>query len=108
MMSFKEQLEKDFESVFFNMDEFAEIHSINGAKIPIVVDNEKLLEMNLGKTVETNGIIEDDIMFFVRKKDLSEPPVVDNLMDFDGETYPIGHVLEDLGGYTVILRGNAG
>ncbi len=108
MRSFKDQLEKDFTQTFFNPAEFAEPHMIDGEERLVVVDNETLLEMNLGKTVETNGIFEDDIMFFIQKKDLEKPPIVDNLMEFDGETYPIGHVLEDFGGYTIILRGNAG
>lgn len=108
MKSFKDQLEEDFEQTFFNLDEFAEMHTIDGKEIPVVVDNETLLELDMGKTVDTDGIFEDDKMFFVQKKDMDSPPVIDQLIDFDGETYPVGKVLEDCGGYTVILRGNAG
>lgn len=35
MKSFKEQLEKDLDSVFFNMNEFAETHMIDGKKSPL-------------------------------------------------------------------------
>ena len=33
MKSFKEQLEKDFETTFFNTDEFAEIHELQGNEL---------------------------------------------------------------------------
>ena len=72
------------------------------------MDNETLLELNLGKTADTDGIFQDNKMFFVQKKDLDFEPVIDQIIEFDGESYPIGQVLEDYGGYTIILRGNAG
>ena len=96
MKSFKEQLEKDLDSVFFNMNEFAETHMIDGKEVPIVLDNDRIIELSMGKTVETRGIFTDDILFFVQKKD----------MEFDGEMYPISDVKEDFGGYTIILTGN--
>ena len=108
MRSFKEQLEKDFDNTFFNLDEFAELHTIDGNEIPVVVDNETLLELNLGKTSDTDGIFRDDKMFFVQKKDLGFEPVVGQIIELDGESYPVGQVLEDYGGYTIILRGNSG
>lgn len=106
MRVFKEQMEKDFDAVFFNRDEFAELHSIDGKEIPVVVDNDTLLALKLGANADSDGIFEDAKMFFVRKKDLAYEPVIGQLMDFDGETYPIGNIVEDFGGYTIILRGN--
>ena len=48
MRSFKEQLEKDFDGTFFNLDEIAELHTIDGNEIPVVVDNETLIQLNMG------------------------------------------------------------
>lgn len=106
MRSFQEQLEKDFDRVFFNTEEFGEIHDIDGEKVPIVVDNETLLELNLGKTADSDGIFQDNRMFFIQKKHMPNHPVIGQVMEFDGEMYQVGNVLEDFGGYTVILRGN--
>lgn len=108
MRSFKEQLEKDFKDTFFNLNEFAEIHNVDGDDIPVVVDNETLLQLNLGKTVDSDGIFENSKMFFVQKEHISDQPVIDQVMEFDGEVYQVGNVLEDFGGYTIILKGNAG
>lgn len=108
MRTFKKQLEKDFLQTFFNPAEFGETHTINGDEILVVVDNETLLELNLGKTADTDGIFREDKMFFVQKKDLGFEPVIGQIIEFDGESYTVGQVLEDYGGYTIILRGNAG
>ena len=108
MRSFKEQLEKDFDNTFFNLDEFAELHTIDGNEIPVVVDNETLLRLNMGKTVESDGIFTDNIIIFVQRKYLDYEPVIGQVIDFDGVIYPIDNVLSDTGGYTVILRGNEG
>lgn len=106
MRNFKEQLEKDFDSTFFNLNEFAEIHLINDNEVPIVVDNDTLMELNLGKNTDADGIFTDDKMFFVQKKDLDFEPVAGQHIKFDGEFYPISNVLEDSGGYTIVLTGN--
>lgn len=108
MRSFKEQLEKDFDGTFFNLDEFAELHTIDGKEIPVVVDNETLIQLNMGKTVNSDGIFTDSIIIFVQKKYLDYEPVIGQVMDFDGVAYPVDNVLSDTGGYTVVLRGNEG
>ena len=84
MRSFKEQLEKDFDDTFFNLDEFAELHTIDGNEIPVVVDNEALLSLNMGKTVETDGIFTDSIIIFVQRKYLDYEPVIGQVIEFDG------------------------
>ena len=120
MRSFKDQLEKDFDSTFFNMNEFAELHNIDGKEVQVlnwmkaqsyirkdrIVDNDTLLALNLGKNADSDGIFEDAKLFFILKKYLDSEPVIGQIIDFDGESYPIGNILEDFGGYTIILRGN--
>ena len=59
MRTFKEQLEKDFHDAFFNLNEFAELHNIDGKNVPVVVDNDTLLALNLGKNADSDGIFED-------------------------------------------------
>ena len=108
MKSFKEQMERDLDSTFFNTDEFAELHTVDGKEIPVVVDNETLLQLNMGKTVNSDGIFTDSIIIFVQKKYLDYEPVIGQVIDFDGVTYPVDNVLSDTGGYTIILRGNEG
>ena len=108
MISFEEQMEKDFDDTFFNLEEFAELHMIDGKEIPVVKDSETLMQLNLGKTAHSDGIFTDSIVLFVQKKHMEYEPVIGQIMEFDGVTYPIDNVLSDTGGYTIILRGNEG
>ena len=43
-MSFKDQIRQDLDAVFLNVDEFAELHRIEGKEIPVVVDNDQLVK----------------------------------------------------------------
>ena len=43
-MTFKEQLQKDTKAIFFNQKEFSEVHMLNGREVPIIIDNNELLE----------------------------------------------------------------
>ncbi len=98
-------MKKIFETTFFNTDEFAEIHELQGNEVPVVVDNDIIITP-LGKHADADGIFTDDKMIFVQKKYLEFEPVAGQHLSFDGEIYPIKTVNEDMGGYTIILSGN--
>ena len=68
MKSFKEQLEKDLDSVFFNMDEFAETHMIDGKEVPIVLDNDRIIELSMGKPLRHAESSRTTFCFSCRKK----------------------------------------
>ena len=46
-MTFKEMLQKDIKNVFLNLNEFAEIHDLNGYKVAAVIDDDFLDEITL-------------------------------------------------------------
>ena len=106
MRTFKEQLQKDFDNIFFNLDEFAEIHTVEGQEVSVVIDTDNLLELDLGKKEHSDGVYTDEKMLFIQKKDLDFEPVAGQHLNFDGEVYPILNVFEAMGGYTIILRSN--
>lgn len=108
MKTFKEQLEKDMNSTFFNPLEFAEPHTINGETVSVVTDNDYLAKLYLGKNEHDDGILTDKILIFVRECDIDFEPVSEMLIDYDGEQYGITDVKTDYGGYTIILGANLG
>lgn len=107
-MTFADQLEKDLDSIFFNPLEFGELHTINGKEMMIVVDNDMLAKLELGKTERDDGILSDKILIFVREKDLDFEPVSEMLIEYDGNQHEITDVLRDFGGYTIVLGANQG
>ena len=43
-MNFKEMIHKDLRHVFFNTNEFAEQHTLNGISVEVIIDNDRLKE----------------------------------------------------------------
>lgn len=105
-MGFREQLQEDLDTVFFNPDEFAEGHVINGENVDIIVDNDALAELFLSRQIHTEQIFTDSIMFYVRKKDLGFEPVPGQYIDYDGHGYLVTDVKTDDDSYTVVLGVN--
>ena len=48
-MNFKEQLERDLENVFFNLDEFAEIVNLNGVEVKGIFQSVKYEPFSINK-----------------------------------------------------------
>lgn len=105
-MTFKEQFKADLNEVFFNLDEFAEDHKINGSIVNVVVDNDTLAELFISRQIHTEQIFTDAIMFYVRKCDLGFEPVPGQYIDYDDRGYLVTDVKTDDEAYTVILGAN--
>ncbi|WP_242864992.1 hypothetical protein [Clostridium botulinum] len=101
-MSFKDIVQNDINSVFINIDEFGEKHYIDGIIKTVLVDNETLKERN---QKEYDGIIQADLLYFIKSKDLVNKIKVGELQRFDGAIYTVFDVKYDSGIYEVILQG---
>lgn len=102
-MAFKDYLQADIDNVFFNTDEFAEPHMINGSSVNIVIDNER--SERLGST-GTVGIFGTVIVYYVKASDLPSKPKIGDVQDFDDAYYQVADAKEELGVYEIILRGS--
>lgn len=106
-MGFKEQYLDDLDSVFFNSEEFAEPHMINGVEVDIVVDNDKLAELYIAKETHTEELFKDAILFYVRRKHLDFEPVPGQYLEYDGQGMLISDVkTDDPESYTIVLGAN--
>ena len=102
-MSFKEQLQKDLDSVFFNLDEFAELHRIEGKEIPVVVDNDQLNKLKKGQIL---GLIEADMLLMGKESDFPANLEPGRLLNVDGREMLVANSGKDLGLVEVALRQN--
>lgn len=100
-MNFKEVLEDDLSTVFFSLDEFAEIHNVNGRDISIVIDDNKLKEnkMKVGE-----GTYVGDVLFYTKKSNFDDKPVKTERMLFDSEIYRVSDIEEDMEMYIITLE----
>lgn len=102
-MSFKEQLQKELDSVFLNLDEFAELRRVEGKKIPVVVDNDQLNKLNKGQIL---GLIEADMLLMGKESDFPADLESGRLLNVDGREMLVANSGKDLGLVEVALRQN--
>lgn len=102
-MSFKEQIQKDLDTVFLNLDEFAELHRVEGKKIAVVVDNDQLNKLKEGQIL---GIIEADMLLMGRECDFPANLAPGNIINVDGRELIIANSGKDMGLVEVALSQN--
>lgn len=105
-MSFKDQLAKDIESVFFNTDEFAEEHFINDKPVKCVVEKtevDKWANQRYEMMVEADGTFISMITIYFPKSAINFPLVEGQLIKFDSVRYKIESVQNQGGVYELKL-----
>lgn len=96
-MSFRDQMAADL-AVIFNIDEFAEMHTINGKQVKCVVDSDKLLAQ-AGEFNLTAGMT----MIYVPVTELSFVPIPGMQLLYDGKPSQISTVNTTAGVYEILL-----
>lgn len=104
MPKLKDYIYNDLD-VFFDADEFAEEHEIDGVRMPIIIDNDLLKEQQ-SKLTDPSGFIVADLLFHAKKSCFARRPEPGNLLMFDGKPRRIADVQEDGGVYTITLAVN--
>ena len=102
-MSFKEQILKDLDAVFFNLDEFAELHRVEGVQIAVVVDNDRLNKLKKGQIL---GLVEADMLLMGREVDFPANLEPGRLLNVDGREMLVANSGKDMGMVEVALRQN--
>lgn len=102
-MSFKEQILKDLDAVFLNVDEFAEYHRVEGVQIPVVVDSDQLNKLKQGQIL---GLIEADMLLMGRETDFPRDLEPGRLLNVDGRELIVVNSGKDMGLVEVALRQN--
>lgn len=102
-MSFKETIQADLSSIFFNLDEFAELHIIDGKEMKVIVDEDMLKERQI-KAAE--GVYTGTLLFHVEKSTFGEKPAVGQRLRFDNRVFTVNDFQDSDGMYTITLEGN--
>ncbi|CDG37250.1 hypothetical protein CTHBC1_2667 [Acetivibrio thermocellus BC1] len=102
MKSFKEQITADLQ-IFLNLDHFAELHTVEGQEIKVVLDDDKLVERQGGAEL---GVAEADLLMYAKASDLPPRKAPGSAINIDGREYIVTDWREDMGLATVALRQN--
>lgn len=104
MSSFKDILKQDA-LIFFNCDEFAETHTIDGRSLVVVIDNDKLMERT---QKDFYGMSIGEILYYVKADDFGDLPEQGTPQNFDDMNMYVFNAREDNGIYEIILHQNRG
>jgi|SRR5690554_2299311 len=103
MPRLKDYFDPDLE-IFFDLDEFAEVHTVNGESMPVIIDDDALKEAQAN---QADGVFRAEIAFMVKKEDFGSLPAVGQIVTFDSRrTLRVIDATEDTGVYTIILGAN--
>ncbi|SHN77278.1 hypothetical protein [Desulfitobacterium chlororespirans] len=98
MSSFKDFVRSDL-NTFFNADELAELHTLDGVEMMAIVDSDGFEEFS-GRSVEIEnamqGIFTSSVTLFVKSSDY-EKPNVGYRLKLDGEYYYVTGASEAAG-----------
>lgn len=101
-MSFKDMVQRD-RSIFLNIDEFGEVHKVEGRNITVVIDDNTLRERQGGAEV---GVAESSLLLFAYVEDLPPRREAGESINVDGREYIVDDWSEDMGIAQVALGQN--
>lgn len=99
-MGFKDQIRKDLDTVFLNVDEFAELHRIEGRQVAVVVDNDRLTNLKKGQIL---GLVEADMLILGKESDFPRDLEPGRLLNVDGRELLVMNSGRDMGLVEVAL-----
>lgn len=102
-MSFKEQIARDLDTVFLNLDDFAEPHRIEGKEVAVVVDSDQLNTLKKGQIL---GLVEADMLIMGREVDFPDELDPGRLLNVDGREMIVELSGKDMGLVEVALNQN--
>ncbi|WJQ12761.1 hypothetical protein QT238_11270 [Geobacillus stearothermophilus] len=109
MSNFKTYAEREL-LTFFNVDEFADYHDIDGHQVLAIIDSDQFGERprdpaDLYRV--TDGIYQASIVVYVKTTDYAKP-VVGQQIYVDGEDYYVTAVAEEAGVLKIAATANEG
>ena len=107
-MGLKEVIKEDLEEVFFNLEEFAEFHEINGKQMLVILDENELTERNATQKVgrHYDGVYTSSLLLYVKAEDYGIRPKVGSVVRIDGKTYSVTEAVDESGVYSITLGAN--
>nr|DAU43399.1 MAG TPA: ATP-binding sugar transporter [Caudoviricetes sp.] len=101
-MSHKTQMAADIDAVFFELDEYAELRTVNGKPMHVVDDSDSLHDWSDGQ--HTDGLYTSDRLLRIPAHEYGPRPKAQSDVTIDGAHYRVVEATDDLGVYALRLR----
>lgn len=105
-MSFKDQIKQDLSDVFLNLDEFADLHRIEGKEVPVVIDSDMLEKLSKIGDNRIHGMDKADMVIMGKASDLPENLDPGRLLNLDGREVIVVTTTSEMGLVQIAVRQN--
>lgn len=105
-MSFKDQIKQDLSDVFLNLDEFADLHRIEGKEVPVVIDSDIMAKLSKIGDNRIHGMDEADMVIVGKASDLPENLDPGRLLNLDGREVIVVTTTSEMGLVQIAVRQN--
>lgn len=105
-MSFKDQIKQDLSDIFLNLDEFADLHRIEGKEVPVVIDSDIMAKLSKIGDNRIHGMDEADMVIMGKASDLSENLDPGRLLNLDGREVIVVTTTSEMGLVQIAVRQN--
>ena len=105
-MSFKDQIKQDLSDIFLNLDEFADLHRIEGKEVPVVIDSDIMAKLSKIGDNRIHGMDEDDMIIMGKASDLPENLDPGRLLNLDGREVIVVTTTSEMGLVQIAVRQN--
>lgn len=109
-MTFKEQIAHDNKVIFMNLNEFSEIHTVNGKEMAVLIDSNEMIDREkryqYKRSLYADGVYMKELLIYVKAEDFGKLPAVGRILTLDGKTYTISDAINEDGIYSLCLEAN--
>lgn len=105
-MSFKDQIKQDLSNIFLNLDEFADLHRIEGKEVPVVIDSDIMAKLSKIGDNRIHGMDEADMVIMGKASDLPENLDPGRLLNLDGREVIVVTTTSEMGLVQIAVRQN--
>lgn len=105
-MSFKDQIKQDLSDIFLNLDEFADLHRIEGKEVPVVIDSDIMAKLSKIGDNRIHGMDEADMVIMGKASDLTENLDPGRLLNLDGREVIVVTTTSEMGLVQIAVRQN--
>lgn len=107
MSPFKALVKQDAENLFLNPDEFGEVHTVDGRKMVIAIDDYEQQDRSKAVLDATDfeGIFNNRRLIYVRAREYGALPDIGKVLNLDGTPTRITKATDEDGIYALEIEG---
>ena len=101
MSAFKDAVANDVTSVFLNVNEFADVHEVQGIRVHCVIDEDLVREAD----ASLEGVFINALTIYLREGDI-DTPVEGSILSVDGSMHLVRSVSNEGGMLVIVAEAN--